>query len=211
MAALMPQQVGRITAASYVTGSRVAGRRTARDCAGVPRPGRELTDHAVSASSLGFRPGSVMRRPVSLACVRLTNRVWDLPYPEVRFKSCHPDRSQFQRAKWLTFQSAELCSQTPYRPPRECHLWWVVLVDRAQGIISHPTGGSGRGAGLKATNGRVRTKSLTAVSERRSSSPRLCVRRRNRPGCRRRKSTATANLSAAERKRCSGANDSRPI
>jgi hypothetical protein len=126
---------GRINAAAgrpdhcgqrYVTGSRVEGRRTARDCAGFPRPGRELTDHIVSTSSPGFRPGSVKRRPVSLACVRLTDRVWDLPHPGVRFKSCRPDHSQFQRAKWLMFNGPNgsclnpqnPCSQIPSASPK---------------------------------------------------------------------------------------------
>ena len=71
-------------------------------------------------------------------------------------------------------------------------------------------GGAGC-AGRNDTNGWLRTKSLTAVSELRSPQPRIRAARRTRRGCWRRNSTTTATLSSSERKRCSGAYDSRPI
>jgi hypothetical protein len=68
-----------------------------------------------------------------------------------------------------------------------------------------------RSTGRNDTNGRLRTNSRAAASERRSSQPRIHVISRNLHGCRRRKSTATAKLSSSERNRCSGVNDSLPI
>ena len=66
-------------------------------------------------------------------------------------------------------------------------------------------------AGRNDTNGWLRTKSFTAVSELKSPQPRIRVTKRTRRGCWRRNSTTTPTLSSSERKRCSGAYDSRPI
>jgi hypothetical protein len=140
---------GRINAAAarpdycgqrYVTGSRVAGRRTARDCAGVPRPGRELTDHAVSASSLGFRPGSHATAGKSCLCPTHQPSVGlALPRGQVQILSPRPISVSTGQMAHVSIRRTLLSDSL--QATQGVYLWWVVLVDRAQGIISHPPNG----------------------------------------------------------------------